>query len=136
MNVVHGDLKGVHDNFPFGDNNIDIDSFLQVNILVNDDGGACLADFGLMSVVLGPETADVTTSTGGGTQGTYRWMSPELFYPDDFGLSKFQPTKESDCYAFGMVIYEVGVSALGILSPRRVLSLCVGSLREDPPRRH
>lgn len=34
-------------------------------------------------------------------------MGPELFYPEDFGLSKFQPTKESDCYAFGMVIYEV-----------------------------
>jgi hypothetical protein len=61
-----------------------------------------------MSIVLGPETADITTSTDGGTKGTYRWMGPELFYPDDFGLPKFQLTKESDCYAFGMVIYEVG----------------------------
>jgi len=34
-------------------------------------------------------------------------MSPELFYPNEFGLSKFKLTKESDCYAFGMVIYEV-----------------------------
>jgi len=34
-------------------------------------------------------------------------MSPELFYPDQFGLQDSRPTKESDCYALGMVIYEV-----------------------------
>ena len=34
-------------------------------------------------------------------------MGPELFYPNEFGLPKFGLTKESDCYAFGMVIYEV-----------------------------
>jgi serine/threonine protein kinase len=109
MSVVHGDLKAVRTNSSFRVHGIDI-GCLQLNILVKDDGSACLADFGLMSIVLGPETADITTSTDGGTKGTYRWMSPELFYPDDFGLSKFQLTKESDCYAFGMVIYEVGGS--------------------------
>ena len=36
-----------------------------------------------------------------------RWMSPELFYPDESGLKAARPTKQSDCYAFGMVIYEV-----------------------------
>lgn len=82
----------------------------QVNILVKDDGSACLADFGLISIVMDPNTTDITTSTDGGTQGTYRWMGPELFYPNEYGLSKFQLTKESDCYAFGMVIYEVGSS--------------------------
>ena len=34
-------------------------------------------------------------------------MSPELFDPDRFGLKESCPTKESDCYALGMVIYEV-----------------------------
>ena len=34
-------------------------------------------------------------------------MSPELLDPDSFGLKKSRPTKESDCYALGMVIYEV-----------------------------
>lgn len=33
-------------------------------------------------------------------------MSPELMFPDEFGLKKKNPTKSSDCYAFGMVIYE------------------------------
>ena len=34
-------------------------------------------------------------------------MSPELFYPKEFGLKDSRPTKHSDCYALGMVIYEV-----------------------------
>ena len=36
-----------------------------------------------------------------------RWMSPELLYPEDFGLRGSIPTMKSDCYALGMVIYEV-----------------------------
>ena len=38
--------------------------------------------------------------------GTYRWMSPELLDPRSF-CSKGRPTRESDCYALGMTIYEV-----------------------------
>lgn len=34
-------------------------------------------------------------------------MSPELFDPDEFNIMDSRPTKCSDCYAFGMVIYEV-----------------------------
>jgi len=39
-------------------------------------------------------------SASGG--GTYRWMSPELLEDPDG-----RPTKRSDCYALGMVVYEV-----------------------------
>ena len=34
-------------------------------------------------------------------------MSPELLDPDQFESNDGQPTKESDCYALGMAIYEV-----------------------------
>ena len=34
-------------------------------------------------------------------------MSPELFDPDRFGFKNSRPTKESDCYALGMVVLEV-----------------------------
>jgi len=34
-------------------------------------------------------------------------MSPELLDPDRFGSGRGRPTKESDCYALGMVILEV-----------------------------
>jgi len=33
-------------------------------------------------------------------------MSPELIDPQGFGLKNSCPTKSSDCYALGMVIYE------------------------------
>ncbi|KAF9789504.1 kinase-like domain-containing protein, partial [Thelephora terrestris] len=88
MHVVHGDLKGT-------------------NILVKDDGSACLADFGLISITLDLETTDIASTSGGKAEGTYRWMSPELFDPKNFGLPKVTLTKMSDCYALGMVIYEV-----------------------------
>jgi len=46
-----------------------------------------------------PET---TASFG----GTTHWMSPELLDSTRFG-SNGHPTRESDCYALGMVVYEV-----------------------------
>ena len=39
--------------------------------------------------------------------GTTWWMSPELLDPDRFGITDYRPTKRSDCYALGMVVYEV-----------------------------
>jgi hypothetical protein len=48
--------------------------------------------------------SDPKTSTSFTTGGTTRWMSPELFDP---GVQDSSPTKHSDCYALGMVIYEV-----------------------------
>ena len=41
--------------------------------------------------------------------GTYRWMSPELLDPKAYG-SNGHLTRESDCYALGMVVYEVSLS--------------------------
>ena len=38
--------------------------------------------------------------------GTTRWMSPELLDPNRFN-SDGLPSRESDCYTLGMVIYEV-----------------------------
>ena len=35
------------------------------------------------------------------------WISPELLAPQKFGSVESRPTKESDCYALGMVILEV-----------------------------
>lgn len=40
--------------------------------------------------------------------GTFRWMSPELLDPGRFN-SDGRLTRESDCYALGMVIYEVNL---------------------------
>ena len=45
-------------------------------------------------------------------------MSPELLVPDQFNVPQSEgdrPTRQSDCYALGMVIYEVGVRASGLV---------------------
>ena len=42
-------------------------------------------------------------------------MSPELLDPERFGIPRSEdnrPTRQSDCYALGMVIYEVSVHAI------------------------
>jgi len=82
--IVHGNLKGA-------------------NILIDTNGHARLTGF---SILAGASDQPIVTShTGQG--GAVRWMSPELFFPALFGLMDSYPTKESDCYALGMVIYEV-----------------------------
>ena len=93
----------------------------QANILINNSFRACLIDFG-SSIMAGVEnhtaddasfiTVDSEVSLTFINGGTFRWMSPELLDPDRFGISDGRPTKRSDCYALGMVVYEVFVDAL------------------------
>ena len=75
----------------------------QANILVDGAGTARIADFGLMTMTdLSTVVLSKTVVSPGGTLG---WMSPELLDPPRF-CSDGCPTRESDCYALGMVIYE------------------------------
>ena len=74
----------------------------KTNILIDGTGHARLADFGLLTII--SDTTSLGSSIHG---GTFRWMSPELFYPENFGLKDSRRTKHSDCYALGMVIWEV-----------------------------
>ncbi|KAF9643894.1 kinase-like protein [Thelephora ganbajun] len=82
--VVHGDIKGA-------------------NIMIDKDGHAHLAEFSLITLI-----SDQSTFVSSCIEsGTLPWMSPELLDPERFGLKKRRPTRESDCYALGMVIYEI-----------------------------
>ena len=77
---------------------------MKNNVLVNQTGRACLVGFGLLAFTsddidfISPDSPD---------GGTTRWMSPEPLDPHRLGLPKLLRTKSSDCYAFGMVVYEV-----------------------------
>ena len=73
--------------------------------MVDKGGSARLADFGLLTVV--SDSTHPTTSTSSEGSGTIRWMSPELLDSERFGFDNARPTKESDCYALGMVILEI-----------------------------
>jgi hypothetical protein len=37
-----------------------------------------------------------------------RWLAPELLFPEEFGLEVPRRNRETDVYAFAMVMYEVG----------------------------
>jgi len=73
------------------------------NIRINKNGSACLANSALLTLISDGPTAAHSGRVG----GTVRWMSPELLDPESFGLETSYPTKESDCYALGMSVYEV-----------------------------
>ncbi|KAJ7490906.1 kinase-like domain-containing protein [Mycena latifolia] len=80
-NVVHGDLKAI-------------------NILVTPSRRACIADFGLSSIV-NAMSLRFTHSTAGMRGGTSRYQAPELLKGEShnhFG---------SDVYAFACVCYEI-----------------------------
>ncbi|KAJ6624641.1 kinase-like domain-containing protein [Mycena sp. CBHHK59/15] len=88
MKVVHGDLRGA-------------------NILITDNGTACLADFGLASAI-----SDSTGSTGAlksssSHPGSLRWFAPELIFPTQFGFEKFARSYATDIYAYGCVCLEL-----------------------------
>ena len=75
----------------------------KANILINHSGRACLAGFSLLTIPSDQETVTSWAVPGDAIQ----WTSPELIDPSKFNLKESRPTKQSDCYALGMVIYEV-----------------------------
>ncbi|EMD33663.1 hypothetical protein CERSUDRAFT_24906, partial [Gelatoporia subvermispora B] len=86
MGLVHGDLK-------------------SLNILVDEKGVACLADFGFAAFCHNEHTGFISNSSTKGL--TMRWAAPEMLNPELFGLSEACPTKECDVYALSMVMWEV-----------------------------
>ena len=101
--MVHGDFKGVRFQVP--GLLLSLMDVVKANVLIDEAKHARLADFGLLAIV--SDNTSVVSSTSFPRGGTYRWMSPELFDPESFGLRDGRPTKQSDSYAFGMLIYEV-----------------------------
>ena len=78
--------------------------FVKANILIDEARQARLADFGLLTIVSDPANDPSSSSCTQG--GSVRWMSPELLDSEHFRFARGCPTKSSDCYALGMVIYE------------------------------
>jgi serine/threonine protein kinase len=80
-NVIHGDIQ-------------------CNNVLVNEQGGAVLSDFGRAKVL-----GEVAFSTKF-LAGSAAYMAPELLPLDEVNVDD-QFSKKSDVYAFGMLCYEI-----------------------------
>ena len=101
--VIHGDLKGVRLSKPIlSPVRTRCNSRSQLNILINKDWRAYLPDFGLTRVI-----TEFTSSGPDMASGTLVWMIPEVLWPEKFGYKDARPTKASDAYSLGMIIYEV-----------------------------
>ena len=94
-NVVHGDLKGVCGFFR--SRFTTTLTHVQLNVLVDDTGHACLADFGFATVT---QNLDSIRSTQPHHGHTGRWAALEI-------LNEGRHSKEADVFAFAMVMVEV-----------------------------
>ncbi|THH28471.1 hypothetical protein EUX98_g5716 [Antrodiella citrinella] len=82
--IVHGDLHGG-------------------NILIDDDYMMRITDLG-MSVIAEATPHNYASIHGGGNQ---HFTAPELFSPEDFGMSEARPTYATDVYAFACLCVEM-----------------------------
>ena len=105
---------------------------MKSNIMVDGTGRAVLTDFSLTAFA--PDQSTFLSSYI--SDNTVRWMSPELLDPERFGLSKRRPTKESDCYALGMVVYGVlgGCAPFGTSNSLVVLRKVLNGERPERPQ--
>lgn len=77
-----------------------------MNILVDEEGQACLCDFGL-SRIMNDNQSDIFLTMTNNTHGTCRWMAPELLRPSLANRQEPLITFGSDVYAMAMVMLEV-----------------------------
>lgn len=100
---MHGDLKGVRfvtSNYPL----TMFSRFEQANILISGAGSACLADFGLSSIVDSEILRWTSLKSMTRIGGTVRWQAPEVM--DGTGNGS-RPTFSADVYSVASVMYEV-----------------------------
>ncbi|KAJ7847196.1 kinase-like domain-containing protein, partial [Mycena leptocephala] len=70
------------------------------DFIVTPSGRACIADFGLSSIITAMSSMQLTDSAQRARGGTLRYQAPELF-------KEGHNTPDSDVYAFACVAYQL-----------------------------
>jgi serine/threonine protein kinase len=92
------------------------------NVLILGDMTACIADFGLSSMLGDLQTGSTYLAATAMYPGAVRWTAPELLLSDDV-----QPTTLSDIYSLGSIMLQVSIvskpsTASNKVHPPQVLS--------------
>jgi serine/threonine protein kinase len=127
--IVHGNLKVVRRLVPWSPSCTQF-TRSEANVLIDNDGRARLTGFNLVTIA----SRQPTMSPPPPAASAIPWMSPELLYPEKFGLENSYSTKGSDCYALGMVIYEV-LSGLEPFATYRDSEVVLMVLHGERPKR-
>ncbi|KAG0694130.1 kinase-like protein, partial [Suillus ampliporus] len=116
--VVHGDLTGS-------------------NVLIYANGRACLADFGLSTIILEFIGTSYFTSS---IKGNIRWAAAELFeVPEDDEEEEAQTSLSTECdiYSFGSITLQVLTGKVPYYNVKKdnvVLGHVIRGKKPEPPR--
>ena len=95
------------------------------NILMDDEGNAYIADFGIAKQTNNPTNADTASAESEGFSGTLAYAAPEL-------LTHESATAQSDIYSLGYVVYEMLTGKYAFAHESPVLLLLSMMDRELP----
>ncbi|KAF8839733.1 kinase-like protein, partial [Paxillus ammoniavirescens] len=81
----------------------------QSNVLIDDNGRACISDFGLSTLLT--KLGGSTYATSRHVEGTLRWTAPELLdlqvSEDEENPLHVNPTPRSDVFSFGRIMLQI-----------------------------
>ncbi|KAG2124904.1 kinase-like protein, partial [Suillus bovinus] len=111
--IIHGDLTGS-------------------NVLIYGNGRACLADFGLSTIILEFLGTSYITSS---IRGNVRWADAELFQVSEDDEVSLSP--ECDIYSFGSIMLQIStckVPYYNVKNDIAVLGRVITGMKPEPPK--
>ncbi|KAF9230076.1 kinase-like domain-containing protein [Melanogaster broomeanus] len=109
---------------------------MESNVLIDGNGRACIADFGLSTLLTA--LGGSTFSTSCVVKGTLRWVAPELLelmseYEED--SPQVLPTTRSDVYSFGGIMLQILTGKVPYYYYTREAQVVHALSRGDTPKR-
>ncbi|KAL5519856.1 hypothetical protein ACEPAG_1516 [Sanghuangporus baumii] len=105
------------------------------NILIGKNYQPLICDFGISRMLDPTQSGFISATQTDNIRGTTRWMAPELFYSDEGAeATESKHSKETDVWAYGMVLYEMISKKVPYAHLRRDAQVVVMISRGELPR--